>query len=75
MRKNIEAQQMELWPLTVIYIFELFPIFVECGICDTPTLGEHWFPMYEGKIVNEDHPEWGGFIVCDECYEKHKPEE
>jgi len=46
---------------------------IDCG-----ELGEGANPpmygiaMYEGKVVNPAiTPEWGGFDVCKECYDKY----
>jgi hypothetical protein len=33
---------------------------------------QYCIAMYEGKVVNPDiAPEWGGFDVCEDCYNKY----
>jgi hypothetical protein len=57
--------------VTRIRIIELWPIEFNCGLCGDICFGDYSLPMFEGEIVSEDHPEWGGQIVCKRCFEKH----
>lgn len=52
-------------------VLELWPIFIKCALCGAEVCDEYYLPMFEGEIVSEDHPEWGGQIVCKKCHEIH----
>jgi hypothetical protein len=52
-----------------IQIIELFPITTDCALCGEETIIKWGVPMYEGKIVTENHPDWCGMPVCKRCYD------
>lgn len=72
--------QLTMFPETeeykpTIIVIDLFPMWTSCAICGEDSMiasGGYDLPMYEGKVVNPDIHEWGGFPVCPKCYREHE---
>lgn len=71
--KSYRIVDRETWD-TLLTVIQLDERADDCAICGEETMARFGLPMYEGEVVSDDHQgPWAGFIVCEKCYRKHRP--